>query len=167
MLDVDFVRAQFPGLETPWAFFDNAGGSFVPRQVSARVREHLERRPVQLGASYELSREAGAAVDAGRRAAATLIGAPVGECVLGPSASMLLLLLARALRPCWRAGDEVVVTELDHEANVGPWRKLEASGIVVREWRMDPETCALRLADLEPLLNERTRLVAFTQKLPL
>ena len=135
MLDLDFVRAQFPALDTGWALFDNAGGSAPARQVIERVREHMSRRPVQLGASYPLSVEAADAVDAGRAAAAHLVGCSADEVVLGSSTTSLAQLLARALRPLWQAGDEVIVTDLDHETNVGAWRRLEETGIVVREWR--------------------------------
>lgn len=162
MFDIDFVRAQFPALDSPWALFDNAGGSVPARQVIERVHAHLARMPVQLGASYELSRDAGAAVDAGRAAAARLLNADPGEVVLGSSSTANAALLARALVPLWAEGDEVIVTDLDHETNIGPWRRLQERGIVVREWRLRPETAALELEDLEPLLNERTRLVAFT-----
>ena len=117
---------------------------------------------MQLGASYEHSVRAAKAVEAGREAAATLVGAASDEIVLGASSAALAQNLARSLRPGWTEGDEVVVTNLDHETNVGPWRSLEATGIVVREWRFRPEDTALHLEDLEPLLGERTRLVAFT-----
>lgn len=122
----------------------------------------MERLPVQLGASYGLSIEARDAVAAGRRAAATLFGANVDEVVLGASSTALLQQLAAVLAAGWQPGDEVVVTNLDHEANIGPWRRLEAAGIVVREWRFRDDTLTLHLEDLEPLLSERTRLVAFT-----
>jgi len=160
--DVAFARSHFPALETPWALLDNAGGSVPPQQVVRRITEHLQRRPVQLGATYDLSREAGESVAAGRRAAATLLGAEPNEVVLGPSATVLLGFLARALRPLWRKEDEVVVTNLDHESNVGPWRGLERTGIEVKEWRFRKDTMRLHVEDLEPLLSDRTRLVAFT-----
>ena len=162
MLDLDFVTAQFPALRSEWTLMDNAGGSAPCRQVIERVRDYMERLPVQLGASYGLSLEARAAVEAGRVAAATLVGAQADELLLGASSTVLLQQLATALRAGWSEGDEVIVTNLDHEANVGPWRKLERGGIVVREWRIRRETQTLHLEDLEPLLNERTRLVAFT-----
>ena len=161
MLDLDFVRAQFPALESPWALMDNAGGSAPCRQVIDRVREHMERLPVQLGASYALSVEARARVEAGRAAAARLLGATPREVVLGASSTTLADQLARALRKGWQEGDEVLVTNLDHEANIGPWRKLEDSGIVVREWRVGADG-ELDLAGLDALLSERTRLVAVT-----
>ncbi len=162
MFDLDFARAQFPALQTPWMLFDNAGGSAPARSVIERVREHLSCAPVQLGASYELSVRAGEAVAAGRAAAARLVNAVPGEIVLGPSSTALVGTLSRALRPLWSEGDEVIVTDLDHEANIGAWRALEASGIAIREWRFDVETAALRIEDLEALLTPRTRLVAFT-----
>ncbi len=159
MLDLDFVRAQFPALATPWALMDNAGGSAPCRQVIDRVRQHMERLPVQLGASYPLSVEARSAVEAGRAAAAQLLGASAREVVLGASSTTLAQQLASALRKGWAEGDEVLVTNLDHEANIGPWRKLEETGIVVREWRVRPDG-ELALEDLDSLLCERTRLVA-------
>ncbi|QDV09957.1 putative cysteine desulfurase [Planctomycetes bacterium Poly30] len=162
MLDIDFARTWFPALQTPWALFDNAGGSVPARPVIERVAAYMSTHAVQLGASYDLSVAAGAAVEAGRGAAARLLGADVDETVLGPSATALTGRLAAALVPTWRAGDEVIVTNLDHEANVGAWRRLEAQGIVIREWRFRPETMRLELDDLEELLSDRTRLVAFT-----
>ena len=162
MLDADRVRACFPALDTDWAFFDNAGGSAPARHVIERVAEHMRRLPFQLGASYPHSAAAREAVEAGRAAAGRLVHAPAGEIVFGASSTVLVQRLARALAPLWRPGDEVVVTNVDHEANIGPWRGLEERGIVVREWRFDPGSLALELGDLDGLLSERTRLVAFT-----
>jgi cysteine desulfurase family protein (TIGR01976 family) len=162
LLDLAFIRAQFPALKTHWALMDNAGGSAPCKQVIERVRAHMERLPVQLGASYGLSVEAGQALAAGREAAARLVNAEQDEVVLGASSTVLTQQLATLLRSSWREGDEVVVTNLDHEANVGPWRRLEETGIRVREWRVRKDTLTLEPADLQPLLNERTRLVAFT-----
>lgn len=162
MLDIEFARSFFPALKTPWALFDNAGGSVPARQVIERIAAYMSTHAVQLGASYDLSVEAGQAVQSGRQAAARLLGADVDETVLGPSSTALVNRLAEALLPTWSAGDEVVVTNLDHETNVGAWRRLESRGIVVREWAFRDETTKLELEDLEPLLNGRTRLVAFT-----
>jgi len=162
MLDVDFVRRQFPALNDDWALFDNAGGSVPLGAVIDAVADHMRRCQVQLGATYALSAEASERVRAGHAAIEKLVGAGPGEVVLGSSTTVNLKNLARALRPLWKDGDEIVVTNLDHEANVGPWRDLEATGITVREWRFRPETMALELGDLDELLNERTRLVALT-----
>jgi len=164
MLDLDFVRGRFPALgnNPDWALFDNAGGSVPLGAVVDRAADYMRSCMVQLGASYALSEEASRRVDAGHRAAERLFGAAEGDVVVGPSTTMLTRIAAAALRPLWQEGDEVIVTDLDHEANVGAWRELEKSGIVIREWRCDADSYALRLEDLEPLLHERTRLVAFT-----
>ena len=161
-MDLDFVRAQFPALDSDWAFLDNAGGSVPCRQVIERVCAHLERHPFQLGASYPASREAGEAVASGRRAVADLFGCDADEVVLGASSTVLAQQLATALCAGWSPGDEVIVTNLDHEANVGPWRRLEQRGIVVRVLRFREDDLSLHVEDLDALLSERTRLVAFT-----
>lgn len=162
MLDTQFVRSQFPALDTPWALFDNAGGTVAPRQVIDRVHGYMSRYQMQLGASYALSEEAGALYKAGHRAVAALFGADVDEVFLGVSTTRNMELLAATLRPQWREGDAIVVTDLDHEANVGCWRRLAATGIEVREWKLRPGTAELAPEDLEPLLDDRTRLVAVT-----
>ena len=149
MFDVEFARSWFPGLSTPWALFDNAGGSVPARPVIEAVTDYMSRLGVQLGASYGMSQEAQAAVDAGRSSAARLLGAADDEVVLGASSTVLLQRLAQALRPCWEPGDEVIVTNLDHEANITPWRRLAESGIVVREWCLRPDSARLELSDLE------------------
>ncbi|MFT4516182.1 MAG: cysteine desulfurase family protein (TIGR01976 family) [Planctomycetota bacterium] len=162
MLDLDFVRKQFPALQSEWALFDNAGGSVPLARVIDRVQDYMRTCMVQLGASYALSVEAAKRVEQGRRAAEKLLGSGKGDVVIGPSSTGLTRLAAAALRPMWQEGDEVIVADIDHESNIGAWRDLEATGVVVREWLCDPETFELRLEDLEPLLNERTRLVAFS-----
>lgn len=161
-LDLDLVRRSFPALDTPWALFDNAGGSVPARQVIERTTQYMSRIQVQTGASYELSVAASAAIAEGRGVAARLVNADEDEIVLGPSSTALVQRLASALRPTWKEGDEVIVTNLDHETNIGAWRALEATGIRVREWKFSPDSMRLELDDLEPLLNDRTRLVAFT-----
>jgi len=163
--DVDAIRARFPALAAvgDWALFDNAGGSVPVRGVIERLTRYVSTCSVQLGASYEVSRRAGELVRAGRNAAARLVNADVDEVVLGPSSTVLVQLLARALGPTMAPGDEVVVTDLDHEANIGPWIRLREKGIVVREWKLRPESATLHLDDLAELLGPRTRLVACTQ----
>jgi cysteine desulfurase family protein (TIGR01976 family) len=156
------VRAQFPALAGEWALFDNAGGSVPLAGVIERVRAYMRECPVQLGASYALSVQAAERVAEGHRAAARLVNAEPGEVVLGSSTTANLRLLARALQPMFRAADEMVVTNLDHEANIGPWRALEAEGVRIREWRLRPDTAALHAEDLDALLTPRTKLVCFT-----
>jgi cysteine desulfurase family protein (TIGR01976 family) len=164
-LDLDFVRDQFPALSRhwpDWALMDNAGGSVMAAQVQWRITEYLRRHMIQLGASYALSRQATAIVDEAHRAGEALIGAQPGEVVIGPSTTLNAKILAAALRPLWREGDKLIVSELDHAANIGPWAALAASGIEVLTWTLRPETASLELEDLDALLDERVRLVCMT-----
>jgi cysteine desulfurase family protein (TIGR01976 family) len=160
--DVGFARSHFPALTDDWALFDNAGGSVPLAGVIERVRDYMSHWQVQLGATYHHSATAAALVAEGQRAMARLVNASPDELVLGPSSTMNVRTLSRALRPLFSPGDEIVVTNLDHETNIGAWRALEAEGLVIREWRFDPGLMELTLAGLEPLLHQRTRLVCFT-----
>ena len=157
-----WVRSRFPALATEWALFDNAGGSVPLAGVVSRVHDHMLRLGVQLGASYPHSVEATERVAGGHRAAECLLNAPEGTVVLGPSTTANLRTLAHALGATFATGDEIVVTNLDHESNIGAWRMLESRGIVVREWRLRADTQRLHVEDLDAVLNSRTRLVAFT-----
>lgn len=162
-LDVQAVRGQFPALCSPWALFDNAGGSVPTKFVIDRVAAYMRNSPVQTGASYPLSQQATAKVAEGHRAAEHLVGAEPGEVVLGPSSTMLLRLLADGMADTLDPGDEIVVTNLDHEANIGPWMRVAARGIKVRIWELNPASGALNLEALDALLTPRTKLVCLTQ----
>ncbi|MBW4486061.1 MAG: cysteine desulfurase-like protein [Tildeniella torsiva UHER 1998/13D] len=162
-LDLNFVRQQFPALAGDWVFFDNAGGSQILKPVVDRITEFLYESNAQLGASYAVSQLATERVAAGAKAMATLINAAdPAEVVLGPSTSALLRMLAQCFRPTLEPGDEIIVTNADHEANISPWVELEREGIVVKFWQVNPTTFELDLADLEALLTPQTRLVAVT-----
>lgn len=162
-LDLDHVRAQFPALADGFAYFDNAGGSLVLRSVADRVHEYLLSTSVQTGASYEHSRRASERLATARRRFAHLVGADrPEEIVIGPTSTVLCQWLARALLGTLRPGDEIVVSDFDHESNIGPWRWLERFGITIREWRIDPVSFEIDLADLRRLMTDRTRLVAVT-----
>jgi cysteine desulfurase family protein (TIGR01976 family) len=160
--DVTFARSHFPALTDDWALFDHAGGSVPLAGVIERVHEYMSRWQVQLGATYHASATATARVAEGHRAMARLVNAEPEEIVLGPSSTVNVRTLSRALLPLFSPGDEIVVTNLDHETNIGAWRTLAAEGLVIREWRFDPECLELTLEGLEPLLTQRTRLVCFT-----
>lgn len=162
-MDIDFARSQFPALAGDWIFLDNAGGSQVLRAVADRVRDYLLSTSVQLGATYDASRRAAERVQEGVRAAAMLVGADPGEVVLGSSATQLVSNLARAMADQLGPGDEIVVTNADHEANITPWLRLKERGVEVKVWRLRDETLELDLADLDALMTPRTRLVCFTQ----
>ncbi len=162
-LDMDFVRSQFPGLQSDWAFFDNAGGTQIVQGAVERMNDFLFHRNVQIGGSYDVSRQALASLNAGREAMQTLVNAErPEEIVFAPSATVAMQNLARSMRSQLRAGDEIVVTVCDHESNIGPWVGLEEHGVRIRVWEIDRENFELDLDDLGELMNERTRLVAVT-----
>lgn len=166
-LDLDFVRSQFPALAPrgageDWIYLDNAGGSLVLATVADRVRDYLVSTSVQLGATYGPSRLGSERVAEGVRAMAALVNAAhPAEIVLGPSTSQLLSTLARAMAEDLQPGDEIVVTNVDHEANISPWLRLAERGILIKTWKANPETLDLDLADLDRLMTGRTRLVCF------
>lgn len=164
LLDLDYVRAQFPALASEWIFLDNAGGSQVLASVADRVRDYLLSTSVQIGATYDPSRLAAERIAAAHRAGAALVNAAdSSEIVLGPSTTQLLQSLARAYREEIGPGDEIVVTHVDHEAHITPWLRLaEERGATVKIWRTDSDTLELTLSGLAPLMTERTRLVCFT-----
>ena len=167
-LDLDWVRGQFPALENGWVLMDNAGGAATLESVAARTAEYMRRWPVQLGASYGPSAEAGELQSRARTALAGLFnrggGAPLApdRLAMGASTTSLLSRLARALLPTLSPGDEIVVSDADHEANIGPWLRLQAHGIRIRWWRVRPDSMRLDPEDLDGLIGPRTRLVCFT-----
>ena len=162
-LDLDHVRSHFPGLSRGWTLFDNAGGSQILRGAVERMTEFLFEKNVQIGGSYEISLAAAEALREARAAAATLMNAArPEEIIFGPSSTVLLQNLARAMRSQLRPGDEVIVTMSDHESNIGPWVSLQEFGIVLKFWPLNHDTLSLELEDLAPLMTDRTRLVAVT-----
>ena len=146
-LNLDHIRAEFPALQNDCVYLDNAGGSQVLRRVADRVRDYLLTSSVQLGASYAQSQDAGARVLAARRSVAQLINAAHDdEVVMGGSTTSLMFQVTQAIRPGIRPGDEIIVTNSDHEANIGGWMRLEEFGAVVRIWEVNHDTLALELA---------------------
>lgn len=164
-LDIDFVRAQFPAFSEPslkgQAFFENAGGSYTCKPVLDRLTRFYTQRKVQPYAPYEASRLAGEEMDEARARMAALLGVDTDELSFGPSTTQNTYVLAQAFRQWMKPGEAIVVTNQDHEANSGPWRRLAEDGIEVREWVIDPETGSLNPSDLENLLDEKVRLVCF------
>jgi len=162
-LQLDFVRSHFPSLAGDWVFFDNAGGSQTLRGVVDRLSEYLLTSNVQLGASYAVSQEATERVAKAAQGVATLVNAAdPGEVVMGSSTSLLLRILSLSLGQTFEPGDEVIVTNCDHEANIGCWLDLQKRGIIVKFWKLRPDTLQFDLTDLEALMTPRTRLVAIT-----
>ena len=165
-LDLDFVRSQYPVFNNPetarWAMFENAGGSYVPHQVIDHLQRFFQFTKVQPYGPYPSSIAAGESMDAGYKAIAGLLNCHSDELTLGPSTSMNTYVLAQAIRPTLKPGDEIVVTNQDHEANIGCWRRLEEFGAVVKVWRIDPQSGELSLENLERLISSNTRMVCFS-----
>ncbi|GAB4260768.1 MAG: aminotransferase class V-fold PLP-dependent enzyme [Pararhodobacter sp.] len=155
-LDLDFVRAQFPAFAEPslqgQAFFENAGGSYTCGAVIDRLTRYYHQRKVQPYAPYEASRLAGEEMDEARRRLAALMNVETDELSFGPSTTQNTYVLAQAFRTYLKPGDAIVVTNQDHEANTGPWRRLADEGFEVREWQIDPTTGHLPLERLEAVL---------------
>ena len=162
-LDLAYVRQQFPALTDGFGYLDNAGGSLVLGRVADRVRDYLLTTSVQTGATYRHSQRAVERLTEARARIALLLNAArPEEIVLGPSTTVMFQILAKAMEGRLQPGDEIVVTDFDHESNIGPWRALEKRGIVIKTWGLDPESFEIDLADLDRLMTERTRLVAVT-----
>lgn len=165
-LDHDFVRRQFPAFSEPslqgQAFFENAGGSYACAQVIKRLDEYYRRLKVQPFHLYPAAQEAGAWMEASVVRLAEYLNVEADEVQFGPSTSQNTYVLAQAFRRLLAPGDEIIVTDQDHEANSGVWRRLAADGVVVREWQVDRSSGSLDPDALNTLLNERTKLVAFT-----
>ncbi len=162
-LDIDFVRAQFPAFEQEnlrgWGFFENAGGSYACRQVIDRMGRYYRQTKVQPYGPYPASQRAGEEMDSARTRLAALLNVKTAELSFGPSTSQNTYVLANAFGASLKAGDEIIVTNQDHEANSGVWRRLAGQGVGVKQWQVDAQTGSLDLADLKALLSARTKLV--------
>ncbi|MES5100398.1 cysteine desulfurase-like protein [Agrobacterium sp. BA1120] len=162
-LNLDYVRSQFPGLSRGWTFFDNAGGSQILKGALERINTFLIEKNVQIGGSYAVSQSAANALYEARTAAMHLVNASrPEEIVFGSSTTALLQNLARAMQSQLSAGDEIIVTVSDHESNIGPWDRLQDAGVTLKFWPLNKETLTLDLADLAPLMSERTKMVCVT-----
>jgi cysteine desulfurase family protein (TIGR01976 family) len=161
--DVAAIRACFPALAEGAAHFDGPGGTQVPEIVGTAVAATLTAAVANRGTVTPAERRAEAVVRQCRAALADLLGADPRGIVVGRSATALTYELSRALARTWAPGDEVVVTRLDHDANVRPWvQAAEAAGATVRWAGFDPTTGEQQVDDVAPLLTDRTRLVAVT-----
>lgn len=166
-MDMNFVRSQFPafsqGLLNSHAFFENAGGSYPCMQVADRLHRFYTERKVQPYGAFPASQVGGDEMDEARTRLAALMGAAREELSFGPSTSANTFVLAQAVRLWLRDKNAaIVVTNQDHEANSGVWRRLAEEGIEVREWKIDAATGHLDLAGLAPLLADgKVRVVAF------
>jgi cysteine desulfurase family protein (TIGR01976 family) len=164
----DTIRSSFPALrrmhdDRPVGYFDAPGGTQVPQVVAVAVVEQMLRHNANAHWAYQTSRELDEVLAASRVALADFVGGRADEIVFGPNMTTLTFHLARALGRTFAPGDEIVVTELDHMANVSPWVDLESErGIVIRTVPLDPVTGDLEWGVMEASVSDRTRLVAVT-----
>jgi cysteine desulfurase family protein (TIGR01976 family) len=160
--DVGAVRARFSALQRPTAFFDGPGGTQAPDSVVDAISSYLREANANLGGPFETSRRSDDVVDAAHEAAARFLGASPGEVGFGQNMTTLNFALTRTVGRELRTGDEILVTRLDHDANVAPWLELARDlDLVVRHADLREEDCTLDLADLEAQLSGRTKVVAF------
>ena len=156
-LDLDFVRSQFPAFKDPlckdWSFFENAGGSYVPKQVIDRLNNFMISTKVQPYAEYPMSKIAGDNMDKATELFAKMINANDKEIIIGGSTSVNLYVLSNALKYSLNPGDEIIVTNQDHEANISPWRRLSEVGAIIKEWQINPETAELELETLKKCIE--------------
>jgi len=161
--DVHAVRARFPALASGTAHFDGPGGSQVPDAVAAAVADTLLSPLANRGSVTAAERVADAIVLAARAAMGDLLGADPRGVIFGRSMTALTFDMARTLAATWRPGDEVIVTRLDHDANIRPWlHAAQRAGATVRWAEFDPRTAELTVADVARELSSRTRVVAVT-----
>jgi cysteine desulfurase family protein (TIGR01976 family) len=165
-LDVQWVRSQFPSLAQtvngpPTVFLDGPGGTQVPQRVIDAIWDYLRRDNANTGGAYGTSRRTDAMIAGARSAMADFLHCGADEVAFGPNMTTLTYAISRALGREWGPGDEIVVTRLDHDANVSPWLEMaEDRGITVRWAEIHEADCTLNLADLASKINAKTKLVA-------
>jgi len=164
-LDSAWVREQFPSLKLqvngrPAAFLDGPAGTQVPRQVMDAVQNYFQRSNANTCGAFVTSRNNDAMIGAARAAMADFFHCEKDEVVFGQNMTTITFALARAIGRELRAGEEIVVTTLDHDANVAPWRALEEKGVVIRQADIHEEDCTLNLEDLKRKITAKTKVVA-------
>jgi len=164
--DVDAIRARFPALALehdgrPMAFFDGPGGTQVPDSVIDAVVRYYRESNANHGGAFPTSERSDAMVEDAHQAIGDLLGVDADEITLGPNMTTITFHMSRSIAAAMQPGDEIVVTGLDHQANVDPWiAAARDTEVVVRTWEPRLDDCTLRLEDLDAVLNDRTRLVA-------
>ncbi len=164
--DLEYVRNQFPALSLtvngyPAAYFDGPGGTQVPQRVIDAVVDYLVRCNANAGGCFQTSRNSDQVITEARRAMADFLGSDPDEIAFGQNTTTMMFQLALALGREPGSRNEIIITEIDHEANRGPWLALEERGFKIREVKMDPETCTIDIADYESKLSGKTLVAAF------
>jgi cysteine desulfurase family protein (TIGR01976 family) len=165
-LDLGWIRSQFPALaeqinRQPAIFFDGPGGTQVPQRVIDAISDYLTHSNSNVHGAFATSERTDAVVTAAASAMADLLGCDPDEVVFGANMTTLTFMISRAIGREIKPGDEILLTRLDHDANVAPWATLEEQGAVIRYADVDIEDCTLDMNDLKRQLNPRTKLVAF------
>jgi selenocysteine lyase/cysteine desulfurase len=166
VLDVSYCRSQFPAFQEPalqgQIHAENAGGTYACEQGIHRLGHFYRELKVQPNYKFDASVQGGRKMDESYASMARYLNVDQDDLSFGPSTSCKTYVLAHALRAGLISGDEIIVTNQDHETNTGVWRRIATeSGATVREWRVNPSNGMLCLDDLEQLLSSKTRLVAF------
>jgi cysteine desulfurase family protein (TIGR01976 family) len=164
-MDNAWVRAQFPALQLrvnaqPAVFFDGPAGTQVPQQVIRAIQDYLLHHNANTGGAFATSRKSDQTIAAARAAIADFFHCAANEVIFGQNMTTITFALARAIARDLQAGDEIVVTTLDHDANVSPWRALEEQGIIIRHTDICEADCTLDLEDLRNKITGKTKLVA-------
>ena len=166
-LNLDFIRQQFPIFQTELGqkigFFDNAGGSYPAATTVNRLTDFYTNYKVQPYGNNPIAQKAGEAMDLGRHTMADLLNVSIDELTIGASSTQNLNTLAAACKSIVTKDTEVIISEQDHEANIGGWERLcRQQGATLRIWKVDPQSGELWLEDLEQLVNDKTKVVAVT-----
>jgi cysteine desulfurase family protein (TIGR01976 family) len=164
--DVDAIRSRFPALSVthggrPFVYFDGPGGTQVPETVIEAVSRYYRESNANHGGAFLTSQRSDAISEDAHAAVADLLGVDADEITLGPNMTTLTFHISRSIVASMKPGDEIVISGLDHQANVDPWiAAARDSEVIVRTWEPSLDDCTLRLEDLDAVLNDRTRLVA-------
>ena len=162
-LDIEFVRNKFPVFQNSktkdLAFFENAGGTYVPDTVINKLNKFMTETKVQPYGDFNSSIEAGDEMDNSVNKIAELLNIEKDEFIIGPSTTMNMFLLSRGIKHWLNKGDEIIVTNQDHEANIGAWRKLSDEEITIKEWSLNKDSAELEIEDLKLLINDKTKII--------
>ncbi|NNK86636.1 MAG: aminotransferase class V-fold PLP-dependent enzyme, partial [Desulfobacterales bacterium] len=167
IFDVEFARKQFPYFElensAKWAFFDNAGGTFPCRFVTEKMAYFFQYNKVQPYGDNALAQAAGDQMDKGRQVIKDLLGVPLDTITIGPSTTQNLNTLSNACSGFLQPEDEIIISEQDHEANIGGWERVSRqTGATLKLWEVDEQNGELTLADLEAILTRKTKILCVT-----
>ncbi len=162
-LDIEFVRNKFPVFQNSktkdLAFFENAGGTYVPDTVINKLNKFMIETKVQPYGDFASSIQAGDEMDNSINKIAELLNIGTDEFIIGPSTTMNMFLLSQGIKHWLNKGDEIIVTNQDHEANIGAWRKLSDEEITIKEWTLNKDSADLEVEDLKLLINEKTKII--------